>query len=281
MFKKLAAALVGVSLIAALTVAGAGSAVAADGDGTVYVVHGIPGATVDVYVNGAETLPDFTPGTVAGPLTLPAGSYEIKIFAAGDDPSSATPVIDSTVDLPAGANASLVAGLDASAKPTLFTFVNDVAAAPAGQGRLAVGHTAAAPAVDVLANGQAAFTDLVNGKEDATALPAGTISASVVAAGTTTPVLIGPADVPVTAGMLTVVYAIGAPAQGQDPSTLGVVTQQIPLAATQMAVPTGTSGLLDSSGGIPTWAIAALAVALTGILASGGVLLRTRAHAQG
>jgi hypothetical protein len=282
MFKKLAAALVGVSLIAALTVVGAGSAVAAAGDGTVYVVHGIPGVTVDVYVNGTKTLPNFTPGTVAGPLTLPAGSYAIKVFAAGADPSTATAVIDTTVNLPAGANASLVAGLDASAKPTLFTFVNDVSAAPAGQGRLAVGHTAAAPAVDVLANGSPAFTNLVNGKEDAAALPVGTISASVTATGTTTPVLIGPANVPVTAGMLTVVYAIGAPAKGSTASTLGVVTQQIPLASTQMAVQTGTSGLLDRSGGIPAWAIAALAFALVGLLASGGLLVRSRAaHARG
>lgn len=281
MFKKLAAALVGVSLIAALSVAGAGSAGAAAGDGTVYVVHGIPGTTVDVYVNGAKTLPGFTPGTVAGPLTLPAGSYTIKIFAAGADPATATPVINTTVDLPAGANASLVAGLDASAKPTLFTFVNDVSAAPAGQGRLAVGHTAAAPAVDVLANGTAAFTNLVNGKEDAAALPAGTISASVVAAGTTSPALIGPANVPVTASMLTAVYAIGAPASGSNPSTLGVVTQQIPLASTQMAVQTGTSGLLDRSSRLPAWAIAALVLALAGVLASGGLLVRSRSHARG
>jgi hypothetical protein len=280
MFKKLAAALVGVTLIAAVGVVGAGSAVAAAGDGTVYVVHGIPGVTVDVYVNDKETLPNFAPGTVAGPLTLPAATYDIKIFKAGDDPKTATPVINTKVDLPAGANASLVAGLDASAKPTLFTFVNDVSAAPAGQGRVAAAHTAAAPAVDVLANGKPAFTNLVNGKEVTANLPAGTVNAAIVAAGTTTPVLIGPADVPVTAGMMTVVYAIGAPASGSTASTLGVVTQQIPLAASQMAVQTGTSGLLDSSGsgGAPVWAIAALVAALAGLMVSGGVLVRARAR---
>ena len=60
-------------------------------------------------------------------------------------------------------------------------------AAPTGDGRLVVRHTAAAPAVDVLANGKAAFTGLTNGKEAQANLPAGTISASVVATGTTTP----------------------------------------------------------------------------------------------
>ena len=99
----------------------------------------------------------------------------------------------------------------------------------------------------------------------------------MVAAGTTTPALIGPADVPVTAGMLTVVYAVGAPAAGQSASTLGVVTQQIPLAAAPMAVQTGTSGLLDHDGGIPTWALVGLVAAAAGILGSGAVLIRSRA----
>lgn len=277
MIKKLWAALAVVGVVAAVT---AGSVLpAAAADGTVYVVHGIPGVTVDVYVNGTNTLPGFTPGTVAGPLSLPAGTYEVKIYAAGADPNSATPVITQSVELPSGANASLVAGLDASKNPKLFTFVNDVSAAPAGEGRLAVAHTAAAPAVDVLANGKVAFSNLTNGNEDKANLPAGTVSASVVATGTTTPALIGPADVPVMANMLTVVYAVGAPASGSDASTLGVVTQQIPLAAQQLAVQTGTSGLLDQSGGVPTWAIAALAVALLGIVASGGVMIRARSRA--
>ena len=277
MFKKLVAALFGVSMIAALSVAGPASA--AGNDGTVYVVHGIPGVTVDVYVNGTETLPGFAPGTVAGPLMLPAGSYQIKIFKAGDNPASATAVIDKSVELPAGANASLVAGLDAAGKPTLFTFVNDVSAAGAGKGRLAVAHTAAAPPVDVLANGSPAFTNLANGNEVKTDLAAGTISASVVAAGTTTPVLIGPADVPVTAGMVTVVYAVGAPASGSTASTLGVVTQQIPLAATQMAVQTGTSGLLDQNRATPAWAILGLLAAAAGMLVGATALIRSRARA--
>jgi hypothetical protein len=277
MFKKLAVALFGVSMVAVPLLAGPAGAAA--GDGTVYVVHGIPAVSVDVYVNGKNTLPNFAPGKVAGPLTLPAGSYAIKVFKVGDDPTSATAVIDTSVDLPAGANASLVAGLNAAGKPTLFTFVNDVSAAAAGSGRLAVAHTAAAPAVDVLANGSAAFRNLVNGKEVKTDLPAGTISASVVAAGTTTPALIGPADVPVTAGMATVVYAIGAPASGQTASTLGVVTQQIPLAAAPAMVQTGTSGLLDRNSSIPTWALVGLVAAAVGILGSGVVLIRSRTQA--
>jgi len=275
MLRRLMAVFMGVGLVATLALS-ALPASAAEGDGTVYVVHGIPGVTVDVYVNGAKQLPNFAPGTVAGPLTLPAGSYAIKIFKAGDDPNTATPVIDSTVNLPAGANASVVANLDASGKPVLSTFVNDVSAAAAGQGRLIVRHTAAAPAVDVLANGTPAFKNVTNGQQGQADLPAGTIQASVVAAGTTTPVLIGPAPVPVTAGMATVVYAVGAPASGSTASTLGVVTQQIPLAAAAMTVQTGTSGLLDRDSGAPTWALVGIGAALVGLFAAGGIALGGR-----
>ena len=52
----------------------AGPASAAPGDGTVTVVHGIPGLTVDVYVNDALTLDNFAPDTVTDPITLPAGT---------------------------------------------------------------------------------------------------------------------------------------------------------------------------------------------------------------
>ncbi len=276
MMRRMLAVGLGLGLLLALAVPA--TAGAATTDGTVYVVHGVPGVPVDVYVNGNKQLPNFQPGTVAGPLTLPAGNYAIKILKAGD-PSTGTAVIDTSVTLPAGANASLVAHLDASGKPVLTTFVNDTSAAPAGEGRLVVRHTAAAPAVDVLANGKAAFTNLVNGKEAMANLPVGTISASVVATGTTTPALIGPADVPVTGGMATVVYAVGAPASGGTASTLGVVTQQIPLAGSTMGVNTGTAGLLERDGGVPTVAIAGLGAALLAFGVSAAALRRSRAAA--
>ncbi len=267
--------------VATLAIGGAVAASApafAQSDGTVYVVHGIPGVTVDLYVNGAKTLSGFTPGTVAGPLSLPAGSYTIKIYKAGADPTTATPVINQTVQLPAGANVSLVADLSASGTPQLATFVNDVSAAAAGKGRLIVRHTADAPAVDVLAGGSPVFTDLSNGQGDQADLAAGTVSASVVATGTTSPVLIGPANVNVVAGMDTIVYAVGAPASGSTASTLGVVTQQIPLAASQMAVQAGTSGLLDRSGGLPDWALAIVALASLGLLVSAVSVRRSAAR---
>src|SRR3712207_7358527 len=53
------------------------------------------------------------------------------------------------VEVPAGANATVVAHLDADGNPVLTPFVNDASPTEAGQARLVVRHTAAAPPVDV------------------------------------------------------------------------------------------------------------------------------------
>ena len=87
--------------------------------------------------------------------------------------------------------------------------MNDVSAVPAGQARLVVRHTAAAPAVDVLAGGKPVIQGLTNPNEKALEVPAGSVSAAVAAAGTTDPV-IGPADLDLKEGTATFVHAIGS-----------------------------------------------------------------------
>jgi hypothetical protein len=187
------------------------------------VLHGVPGLTVDVWVDGERTLDDFTPGTLAGPLDLPAGTYSVAITAA-DAADASSPAIG-PVDLPleGGKNYTAVAHLDASGQPTATLFTNDTSATAAGQGRLTVRHVAAAPGVDVLAGGQAVISNLTNPDEKSLDLPAGTVSASVVATGTTEPALLGPADVPVTEGTNTIVYAWGSAEAGN----LALATQTI------------------------------------------------------
>ncbi|MBV9094168.1 MAG: DUF4397 domain-containing protein [Streptosporangiaceae bacterium] len=80
------------AVLAAGVVGGLGLVVAAPAaaadNGTVYVVHGLPGRTVDVDVNGKATLTGFRPGEVAGPPSLPAGSHDVTIRKAGDPDGS-------------------------------------------------------------------------------------------------------------------------------------------------------------------------------------------------
>lgn len=232
----------GSAATAALVLAGltlSTPAFAAD-DAQLSVVHGIPGVTVDVWVNGELTLDDFTPSTIAGPLALPAATYSVAITES-DATAATDKVVLGPVDLPlaAGSNSTAVAFLGTDGKPTAKLFNNDIAETAAGEGRLTVRHVANAPAVDVLANGTAAISGLKNAEEKVLNLPEGTISAEVVAAGTTTPALLGPADVPVTNGANTIVYAYGS----AEDSTLALAVQTVDgLAAAPHGVPAGQTG---------------------------------------
>lgn len=239
----------------------------------VSVVHGIPGATVDVYVNGALTLEDFAPKSVAGPLDLPAGNYAIRVFAANADPQTATPVIDvPSAAVPGGANVSLVAHLDANGTPKLSPFVNDVATIAAGQGKVTIRHTAKVPAVDIVLNGApvSGLTNLANGGQGSVTLPVGSYATGIAATGTTA--VLVPAPVTVAEGTNTIVYAIGA----LDANTVDLVVQTIGGLHTAPArVDTGNSGLAaDEPVGIGRLTLFVLAGGL--LLLSGGAFATRR-----
>lgn len=229
------------------------AAQAAPGDATVSVLHAVPGLTVDVYANGEELIPDFEPGTLSDPVTLPAGSYDLQVFADGDDPDSAQPAIEANgVEVPAGANATVVAHLGAGGSPQLTPFVNDTSQTAPGDARLTVRHTAAAPAVDIRADGQVLFSDVTNPNEGTAEVPAGTYSADVVLAGTDN-VVIGPADVDLGEGTNTIVYAWGS---AQD-DNLQLAVQTIDgLHQAPGGVPGGEAGLAPESESFPVWALA-------------------------
>ena len=247
-----------VALIAApMTTA---SATEGAGEATVSVLHGVPGLTVDVYANGEELIPDFEPGTLTDPLSLPAGTYDLQVFADGEGPDGDPAIEANGVEVPGGANATVVAHLDADGNPTLTPFVNDTSATAPGESRLTVRHTAAAPAVDVRADGEVLFPGLTNPNEESGDVPAGTYSADVVLAGTED-VALGPADLDLAEGTSTIVYAWGSAEDGN----LDLAVQTIDgLHSAPAGVPGGEAGLAPESNGIPAWA---LGLGLTSVLA--------------
>ncbi|HSL64875.1 MAG TPA: DUF4397 domain-containing protein, partial [Gaiellaceae bacterium] len=178
------------------------------GSATVTVVHGVPGLTVDVYVDGEPAIEGFEPGTITDPIDLPAGDHELAVREAGAAAES-EPAIAASATLEEGATVSIVAHLDESGQPTLTVFADDTSSIDAGQARVVVRHTAAAPAVDVLAGGQPLLSGLSNPNEDTATVPAGAYAVAVAAAGTTDPVL-GPTDLALEAGTAYTVYAIGS-----------------------------------------------------------------------
>ncbi|GAA3704474.1 DUF4397 domain-containing protein [Microlunatus aurantiacus] len=210
------------------------------------VLHAVPGLTVDVYVNGERTLNNFKPGTLAGPLDLDAGTYTVAITAAdakNDDDPAIGPV---DLKLESGKNYTAVAHLKENGDPTATLFTNDTSKTDAGQGRLTVRHVAAAPAVDILAGGDPVVEGLENPDEASLDLDAGTVEAAVAAAGTTDPV-IGPADVAVEDGVLTIAYAWGS----LEDDNLKLATQTITgLHSGPGGVHAGEAGLA-ASGALP------------------------------
>jgi hypothetical protein len=233
-----------------------------DSGARIHLLHGIPDTPVDVEANGENVIEGFEFGdtedlsalageTLGGLTVKPAGTDDVAIDG-GD------------LALPAEGNVTAVAHLDAEGTPTLTVFENDTSAVAAGQGRLVVRHTAAAPAVDVKANGEVAFSNLSNPNEAAADLPAGTVSAEVVPTGEDEPVVIGPADLPVTEGSSLIVYAVGSLEDG----TIQTLTETIDgLGAAPDAVQTGNSPVDEGSSSALPWILGG-----AGLAAAAGAL---------
>jgi hypothetical protein len=210
---------------------------------SVYVVHGIPGhdvsATldpalpVDVQVNGAICLlQGLKFGDIAGPFTIPAGSYSFKISPANtvSPCSDAALLTASGVAFTAGENASVVAYLNASGAPGVTKFDNDLTPTPAGDSRLIVQHTANAPAVDISVSGiissscltefcvpgaPAVIPGVTNGQQAVAVVPSGPLynyaltRVTLTPAGQTSPV-IGPYPLQLAPHTAYLVYAVGS-----------------------------------------------------------------------
>jgi hypothetical protein len=225
----------------------------------IHLLHGIPDTNVDVLVDGAPVFEDFAFGDTQD-LSALAGEtlVGLQVVLAGTD----TVAIDAgDTALPASGNYSIIAHLDASGTPTLSVFENDTTSTAAGEGRLVVRHAAAAPEVDIKANGAEAFSSVPNGVGGQADLPAGTVTAEVVPAGADEPVVIGPADLPVNEGEALIVYAVGS----LDAGTLTVLTESITgLASAPTAVETGNSPVGANTGVLVTGGLAAIALAALG-----------------
>ncbi len=249
----------------------AAPAAQAAGKATVSVLHAIPGATVDVYANGSLLLKNFKPGTLTAPQMLPAGTYDLKVVKAGAGANGAAVVEAKGTKVPAGANITVVAHLDANGKPALTPYVNDVSMVPAGKARVVVRHDAAAPAVDVRAGGKPVFTGLTNPNQDSAEVAAGTVKADVVLAGTSK-VVIGPGSLKLREGMVTIVYAWGS----ADDKNLALAVQTISgMSSAPGGVPGGTGGQAAASDHTPLY-VGLLMLAVTGLVVSSWQLSRRR-----
>jgi Domain of unknown function (DUF4397) len=258
----------GAALLAASLWGIGGPAQAAD-NAQVSILHGVPGATVDVYANGNALLKNFKPGTLTDPQSLPAGSYDLKVVKAGDGADGDAVIEADNVKVPGGANITVVAHLNEDGDPSLTPFVNDVSKIPAGKSRITVRHTAAAPAVDVRAAGDPVFSGLSNPQEKSAEVAAGTVKADVVLEGTDD-VVIGPASLNLAEGTSTIVYAWGS----AEDDNLKLAVQTIKgLHGTPGGVPGGSGGQAAEAG--VSWLhVALLGLGMLGLAVSGTRIAR-------
>jgi hypothetical protein len=242
--KRILGAVAATAVIAfPLGVAVATPAAAADKPAQVSVLHGIPGLTVDVCVGGKVLLPAFAPGTLAGPLALPAGSYDLGLQAAvpgiAAGAACAGPfALSGTAAVMAGKDYTVTANLSSTGKPALNIFVNNkapitknVTKATLNTGRVTVRHIAAAPAVDVFLNGAVVNSGLTNPNQFQATLKRGVYQAAAGLAGAgTAGIALGPVPLPIKAGYNAIVYAWGVP-QSAGGAGVQVAVQYVKLTA--------------------------------------------------
>jgi hypothetical protein len=238
----------------------------AQSEARIHLIHGIPGADVDVIVDGEAVFENFQFGDTQDLSALAGATLTgLTVVLTGTETAVIGPV---DFDVPASGNYTVIANLDASGTPALNAYANDTSAIDAGNGRLVVRHTAAAPAVDVKADGAVAFSNLSNPNEASADLPAATYSVEVVPTGADEPVVIGPADIAVKDGESLTVYAVGS----LEDETLTVLTESITgLGAAPASVQTGNSPI-DS--GISMTAVASVMIIAT--MVAGGSLVLAR-----
>ena len=220
------------AIAAAPSSAGAQSATPA-----ISLVHGIPGITVDLVVDGSVVLDAFTPGSIVD-ITSFAGRTlnDVEVVDEAGD-TVIGPV--ATLEIPASGNWSIVAHLDGGGEPTMSSFENNLEEPDDGDARLTVRHTAEATAVDVVIADQRPITNAANGASAELELPAGDLVDASIALAGGSPVL-DIEDVTLAANTNTVVYVVGS----ADDDTLDIVVQiiEIPVVAATTTTTTTVAG---------------------------------------
>ncbi len=238
----------------------------------VYILQGVPGADVDVRLDGELVRSGVSPKAVIGPLDVARGSHTIGFESAGW-------AVDSTIDVRQPSEDVVVhLPADPGADPAITVFANPLGAVREGHGRLVVAHTAVVPPADIRAGGEVIFANVANGEFVSAEVPEDVYSVDVVPTGGDQP-LFGPVDLEVEAGSLTRVFAIGEPRRGG----MDAIVQVLPITERggqpAPSVDAGMAGLVEptTDPGLPSYA--ALALLLAGVAAVGGFVLRRR-HAR-
>jgi hypothetical protein len=246
---------------------------AAPAKGTVTIVHGVPGFTADIYLDGELLLDGFEPTSTAGPLRVAPASYDVDIREVGASADS-PPVLSGRVRVAAGSSISIVAHLTPTGDPTLSVFHNSFERLPAGRALLVVRNVAAASPLAVRLDGRHLKETLREGGERRIVTAPRRHMMAIESRAND--VLIPPTDIRLEEGAAQIVYVVGS----TDGDGLDLMLQTI------RGLHSAPSGVLTGDGGLgavprfPTWAVTVMIAAGATLLVCTRHLLRERAHGQ-
>lgn len=243
MKRLLTIAAMAVAIAAAPSTAGAQSATPA-----ISLIHGIPGTTVDLVVDGTVVLDAFAPGSIVD-ITSFAGRTLSNVEVVADDTGDTLIGPVASLEIPSEGNWSLIAHLDAGGDPTLSSFENNLADTENDEARLTVRHTAEAPPVDLVLGDQRPVTNAANGASAELELPSGDLTDAAIALAGGAPIL-EITGVTLAANTNTAVYVVGS----AEADTLDVVVQvvELPLATATTTVAGSTTTVAGSTTTGPT-----------------------------
>ena len=246
------------------------------------LVHGIPGTTVDLTVDGTVVIDAFVPGSLAN-ISSFAGQTLENVTVTDDATGDVVIGPVASLVIPASGSHSIVAHLDAAGTAVLSTFANNTQPTATGDARLTLRHTAEAPAVDLIIADQRPIVGATNGQSAEIELPDGTLTDAQIAP-TGDAAIAEIATIDLAANTNTIVYAVGS----VDDDTLDFVVQIVDFAVettttttvagsttttTTTAVPTAVNTGSPLGG---TSSATLVVVALGGLALAGSAMIARR-----
>lgn len=215
--------------------------VGADPVARVTVIQAVPGEAVDIRIADRTVATAAAVGDVLGPFELAAGRHDISFAGSGF-------TVDSEIVVAAGGSSDVVVHLpaDVGGDPVVHSYAAPAGAIGPDKARVMLAHTATVAPADVEVDGRTVFTNIANGEFAEADVPAGTIEVALLPSGTAGDPILGPLDLALEAGTLSMVYAYGNPSDG----SMSVIAHTSDLSADGTVRPsridTGSAGLVEA-----------------------------------
>ena len=205
--------------------------------GSLTLVQAVPGRTVDIQIDDHPVRRAVDGGDVVGPVQLAPGRHRITfVDARGGE-------VGTWVRISAGSSRDVVLHRPAApaGKPVVTSFRTPTEGLAPHRSRLLVVPTGRIAPADVRVDGRVVVTNIANGESVRTQVEPGTHRVALVPTGLEGPVVLGPFEVAVAPGTLTMVYAVAGP--GPRTAIVHTLALRPGGGVAPGSVDTGTTGL--------------------------------------